>query len=506
MRSSLVASLFFLPLLAVGRCSDVIELSHQDSAGFKREVASLKKTVLVEFFAPWCGHCKRLAPEYESAATILKKHDPPVPLVKVDCTSDAGGKDLCNEHGVSGYPTLKIFKDGEFHQEYNGPRDSQGIVKYMANQVGDPSKLFVAFAALNDYLSKANDVVVVGVFDSESDDLAKKFLKTADRMRESVLFAHIFASTSTGDANDVAAFKDLSVSAPAVVLVRPSILKNKFEPSSVLYDTSKSIEDFINENYHGLVGHRTQNNMQDFRTPYVVSYYDVDYVKNPKGTNYWRNRILKVAKDHTDITFAVSNSQLFAGELEEYGLEPAKEGRDAPPMVVARDAKGRKYVMTEKFSVDALAQFVKDLTDEKLTPYIKSEEIPADNSGPVKVAVGKNFDELVTNSQKDVLIEFYAPWCGHCKKLAPVYEEVGEEFKNEPNVEIVKMDATANDVSPPFVVHGFPTIYWYPSDTKEPKKYEGGREKQDFINFIAKHATKELKGFSRDGKKRKEEL
>lgn len=68
------------------------------------------------------------------------------------------------------------------------------------------------------------------------------------------------------------------------------------------------------------------------------------------------------------------------------------------------------------------------------------------------------------------------------------------------------MDATANDVPSTFEVHGFPTIFWYPSSSKQPKKYEGGRDLQDFINYVAKHATNELDGYSRDGKKKKTEL
>jgi len=53
---------------------------------------------------------------------------------------------------------------------------------------------------------------------------------------------------------------------------------------------------------------------------------------------------------------------------------------------------------------------------------MKSEEIPADNSAPVKIVVGKNFNKIVIDNEDDVLIEFYAPWCGHCKKLSPIWD------------------------------------------------------------------------------------
>ena len=77
-------------------------------------------------------------------------------------------------------------------------------------------------------------------------------------------------------------------------------------------------------------------------------------------------------------------------------------------------------------------------TAGKIEAHMKSEAVPEPNDGPVKVAVAKNFDELVTKSKKDVLIEFYAPWCGHCKSLAPKYDELGEKMTGE-EVEIVKI-------------------------------------------------------------------
>lgn len=107
-----------------------------------------------------------------------------------------------------------------------------------------------------------------------------------------------------------------------------------------------------------------------------------------------------------------------------------------------------------------------------LEPFLKSEPIPEDNLEPVLVAVGKNFDELVTDSGRDALVEFYAPWCGHCKKLTPIYTELAEKLKDE-EVDIIKMDATANDVPAPYDVRGFPTLYWSPKNSKSsPKRYE----------------------------------
>jgi protein disulfide isomerase family A protein 3 len=142
----------------------------------------------------------------------------------------------------------------------------------------------------------------------------------------------------------------------------------------------------------------------------------------------------------------------------------------------------------------------------KLEAYLKSEPLP-DNSGALKVAVAKNFDEVVNDPERDVLIEFYAPWCGHCKSLAPKYEELAEKLQGESGVTIAKMDATANDVPQPYNVRGFPTLYFAPKGSKgSPKKYEGGREVDDFIKYIAKEATDELKGFDRKGNAKKSEL
>ncbi|XP_050314144.1 protein disulfide-isomerase A3 [Anthonomus grandis grandis] len=479
-----VLPVFLLASVALAKEEDVLELTDAD---FDQKLAE-HDTALVMFYAPWCGHCKRLKPEYAKAAEDLLANDPPVVLVKVDCTE--GGKETCNKNSVSGYPTLKIFRNGEVSQDYNGPREASGIVKYMKAQVGPASKEIKSWEELEKFLSNQKESSIIGFFEKES-DLKGAFLQLANKLREKMQFAH----STFKDVLEKQGVKD------GVFIFRASHLKNKFEPETVEYKgaaESAELNDFITNNFHGLVGVRKSDNQRDFKNPLVTVYYGVDYVKNPKGTNYWRNRVLKVAKEFEGkLNFAIASNAEFTHELNEFGIE----GADAEkPRVAAKDAADKKYVLRDEFSVDNLLAFVNDFLEGSLEPYIKSEPIPETQEGSVITAVAKNFDEVVTNNGKDTLIEFYAPWCGHCKKLAPAYEELAEKLKDE-DVAIVKMDATANDVTGPFDVRGFPTIYWAPKDQKDkPVRYEGGREVNDFLQYIAKEATNELKGWDRSGK------
>lgn len=481
-------TLFSILYLSHAAEEDVLDLVDSD---FSSTLQS-HDTTLVMFYAPWCGHCKRLKPEYAQAAGILSRDDPPITLAKVDCTE--GGKGTCEKYSVSGYPTLKIFRNGEMSQEYNGPRESGGIVKYMRAQVGPSSKDLKTVEEYEAFIIK-DEVAVIGFF-AEETDLKGDFLKAADKLREEIKFGHSSNSAVLAKAG----FKD------HIVLYRPKHLQNKFEDSNVIFPgdfTETPLKAFIKDNIHGLVGHRQKDNIGDFKNPLIVAYYGVDYVKNPKGTNYWRNRVLKVAKDFSSLNFAISNKDEFTHELNEFGIDFVKGEK---PVVLGRDAAGNKFIMQQEFDVEKLHQFAQDLLDGNLEAFVKSEPIPESNDGPVTIAVGKNFEDVVINNDKDTLIEFYAPWCGHCQKLSPIWDELGEKMKDE-DVAIVKMDATANDWPKSlFEVSGFPTLYWKPKDNSKPVRYNGGRSLDDFINYIAEHSSSGLKGWDKKGSVKKEEL
>ena len=114
----------------------------------------------------------------------------------------------------------------------------------------------------------------------------------------------------------------------------------------------------------------------------------------------------------------------------------------------------------------------------------------------VKHVSAQDFDETVKNSKEDLgwMVKFYAPWCGHCKKLAPIWDELAEFYKDEKDLIIAKFDSTLNEAEG-VEIKGYPTLIFYPKDNKNGVSYDGERELEDFKKWLSEHSSV-LKGKS----------
>ena len=143
----------------------------------------------------------------------------------------------------------------------------------------------------------------------------------------------------------------------------------------------------------------------------------------------------------------------------------------------------KKYHLNDEVTSETIRKHIKDFEDGKLKPTLKSQDEPEQEDGKPYVLVGKTFSEVIKD--KDVLVKFYAPWCGHCKKLAPIWDELASTMKDD-DVVIAKYDATENEHEK-VSIKGYPTIKFYKNGN--PIDYSGSRDLDSLVSFVREHAS-----------------
>ncbi|KYK56040.1 protein disulfide isomerase [Drechmeria coniospora] len=440
--------------------SDVASLTKET---FKDFIKS-NDLVLAEFFAPWCGHCKALAPEYEEAATSLKAKN--IRLCKIDCTEEA---DLCQEYDVEGYPTLKVFRGEDNVAPYNGQRKAAAITSYMVKQ-SLPAVSLLSKDMLEDF-KKADSVVLIAYIAADDKASNETFSAVAESLRDDYLF---------GGINDAAIAEAEGVKFPSIVLYKSfdegrNEFKTKFDVEAIKKFAKTAATPLVGE-----VG-------PDTYSAYMSSELPLAYIF--AETEEERASLSKALKPVAEkfkgkINFATIDAKQFGAHTANLNLKSDK----FPAFAIQDTVNKHKYPFDQEKEINEenISEFVTQFSTGKIEPSIKSEPIPETQEGPVTVVVAKNYDDIVLDDTKDVLVEFYAPWCGHCKALAPKYDELATLYadsKFKDKVVIAKVDATLNDV--PDDIGGFPTIKLFPAGgKKDPITYSGARTVEDLIQFV----------------------
>jgi len=312
--------------------------------------------------------------------------------------------------------------------------------------------------------------VKVVAFVGASDNL-EGYTKAASTLRNEYFFGVV-----KGNAGANAEFKVTQT--PAVVLFR------NFDDGNVIHTgdmSAEAITGFIKANSFPLVGVIGPENYAKYLERgfnFVWVFVDMD---NAEHTALIKNEVTPVAKEFRDrLSFVQLDGVKWVEHAKSFGLSG-----NLPGVVLEDRDKRKNYIFPESktISKDTFRAHIDGVLKGTVAPTVKSEPVPEDNTGPVRVIVGSTFDADVLNNDKDVLVEFYAPWCGHCKSLAPKFEELGKSFASDPTVLIAKIDSTANDS--PADIQGFPTLILYPAgDKQNPIPYEGDRTVKAMHRFI----------------------
>lgn len=448
------------------------------------EIVRSADIALVKFYAPWCGHCQHLAPHFIAAANELKDK---VVFGEVDCTVE---NKLAEEFHIEGYPTLKIFRKGEAEPtDYNGPREADGIVRYM-NKQSEPVVFYISDEDTYKGLTIDSEISIVMFTSDLAGDKFKQFERYSSELHELISFgvvsdAGLMASFGYSEGN-IVAFRNFEGESNNKIIV--------FDEN--VYGDFKRWAEVISIPSAALI---TQDNYEKYQKVglprFTVFAKNLREESNPSGIRYVVNRLRKASANYFGkMTFVAMDSDM------------SQEFSDCHFTDMQPDAKyymgiyegAVKYCFNEPekalkaLKVADIEAFAKDFTEGKLTPYFKSQPLPepAEENG-VKIIVGSTLQEEVIDSDKDVFVAIYAPWCGHCKHLLPIWEELAQKNKeNSDKLVIAKIDGTENDLPAGFEITGFPTIFWVKAGKgSEPIAYEGARSIEAFEEFIAQHSS-----------------
>jgi len=432
--------------------------------------------VMVEFYAPWCGHCKELTPKYAEAAATLAKGDASIKMAKLDATDEANAE-LAQEFKIKGFPTLKVFRkaDTAAPMDYQGARTADGLVAWLTEAI-KPATTSVTSADVKELTATEEYAALLALVPDETGAEFAAYEKLANSLRETLKCMHTTdAAVLTAAGAEGATY---------------ALLKSFDEPVTAYSGDADGIEAWVEETTIPLVTEldahpRSKDSLRKlYKSPLAKLLLFADY--SGGAAEELMSQFAVTAKAHKGQLFFVKGlPEPNAGALSYFGLTADS---DLPAVVIHDTDKDIKFKVVG-VSAGSLETTVASYLDGSLKPFIKSEAVPEDNSGPVKTAVADNWAELMEVDTADSLVMFYAPWCGHCKKLHPIMTQVGEHFASDASVQIVQMDFTANELSDKaYAVKGYPTLYLrQASGALVP--YSGDRSMADLIKFVEDNKT-----------------
>ena len=264
---------------------------------------------------------------------------------------------------------------------------------------------------------KADKVVVIAYVSSSTSEPAPVFSAAAEKHRDDYLF---------GLSTDKALADAAGVEPPALVVYR-SFDEPKTEfPYPISNLKTDDISDWVKELAIPIIDEVSGENYAVYASsPKPLAYLFLDPSSEDKDKQV--ESIRPIAKKFkSKMNFVTIDAIKFGDHGRALNLMEA----NWPSFVIQDLFKQLKYPLdqSKELTPDLVSAWVEQYLAGNLEPSLKSEPIPESQDEPVYTVVGKTFDEIVFDDNKDVFIEFYATWCGHCKRLKPTWDSLGEKY------------------------------------------------------------------------------
>ncbi|XP_026403136.1 protein disulfide isomerase-like 1-4 [Papaver somniferum] len=447
---------------------DVIILKHKN---FSKTVKK-NRYVMVLFYEPWSKEYEAFLPGYASAATELKGE---ALLAKVDATEVYA---LTKKYELEEYPSVLFFIDGVIQKRYLGKKTKDAIVAWVKKKSG-PGIYNVTEIEDAKRILNTDDKLVMGFFDSlvgPNCDILAAVSRQEDYIN--------FYQTSSPEVAKIFHI-DPDVERPALVMLKKEAEKQVHFNGKF---TKLAIAKFVSASKLPLVTRFSKESAQlIFENPvknqiflFATSSDSVKFISEfEEAARFFKGKIIfiYVELDGEDVGVALSAF---------FGVN----GRGLMVIAYTGTEDAKKYMFVGKVTLDNIKAFGKDFLEGKLPPFYKSDPIPEINDRDVKIVVGKNFDEIVLDESKDVLLEIHAPWCEHCQKLEPTYNELAKQLRGINSIVIAKMDGSTNE-HPRVKVEAFPTFFFFRAGNKnsDPITIDGSVSIDEITKYLKEHAS-----------------
>lgn len=424
--------------------------------------------ILVEFYAPWCKFCQKFAPMYSKAAERLMKEDSSIRIAKIDATENI---ETALKYNIEGYPTLKFFTNSK-PSEYTGNKNEQGIYNWLLKKMGPSTKELDSKNSLEVFMS-TNDVSIV-LFSTDP-DLTKTYEKIAKNSEGNIYFT----------CKDPTKWGDFNINSMSLAVFKgKDLVIEEFKGNFIENEISKFIERSLlpwlipfDEKAIQIVFGKQNPCLFIFRK-------DSDDIKYSSALEI----LSKKLKGSPMISFADLSNPSNRRLVEYLGFTA-----NWMPFALIVNQKSQKFIYRNEITEESLYNFVERWRKGIEKPYLKSQPLPNNPySDGMTTIVGENFAEVVFDKKFDVFVEFFAPWCSHCKKLAPEYTKVARAFKGVDTVVVAKIDATENEVEG-FDIQEFPTLKFFPANNKDGIDYKGPKDAKSIEEFIRTNAALPMK-------------